>query len=219
MHDVVRCLRVRVLGALVLAIALAGCGNDGADQAAAPSAGLTRLAQWMSGTFSSAAQAEDTDDYVDIRLVQVPIWTARGDGPWLYVEQALASGLDKPYRQRVYQLRHIEANLYESRVFTFPEPEKHVGAGVTPDPLHELTPADLTLKRGCTVVLRLQPNRTFAGGTLGTLCANRFGGAAYATSFVTISQDGIEAWDRGYAEDHKALWGPESGPYRFIRQP
>jgi hypothetical protein len=54
------------------------------SQAAEP--GMEQLAQWMSGSFSSAAQAAEDSAYYDIRLEMAPIWTDRDDAVWLYVE-------------------------------------------------------------------------------------------------------------------------------------
>ena len=39
------------------------------------------LAQWMTGSFSSADQAEADERYYDIRLEMVPIWTERRRAP------------------------------------------------------------------------------------------------------------------------------------------
>ncbi len=65
----------------------------------------SRLAVWMTGSFSSATQAAaEPDDDFDIRLFMQPIWTERADGCWLSVEQAAASALERPYRQRVDHL-------------------------------------------------------------------------------------------------------------------
>jgi len=58
----------------------------------------------MTGSLSSAEQSAADERYFDIRLAMVPIWQNRSDGPWLDVEQAVASNLEKPYRQRVYRL-------------------------------------------------------------------------------------------------------------------
>ena len=68
---------------LILLLGLSACAstNKGADD-------LARLTAWMTGTFSSEAQAKDDPDYYAIRMVLVPIWTERDDGPWFYVEQA-----------------------------------------------------------------------------------------------------------------------------------
>ena len=65
---------------------------------------LDTLVEWMTGSFSSQAQAQADERYYDIRLEMVPIWTDRDDGRWLYVEQAAASALERPYRQRIYRV-------------------------------------------------------------------------------------------------------------------
>ena len=89
---------VRSKAAVCLLVLLAGGSTPtrGGD--------LETLVEWMTGSFSSEAQAAADPDYFDIRLQMVPIWPDRADGAWLYVEQAAASSLDQPYRQRVYRL-------------------------------------------------------------------------------------------------------------------
>ena len=63
------------------------------------------LTDFMVGSFSSAKQAEkDPENFRDIRLEMARIWPDRDDGVWLYVEQAVATSLARPYRQRVYRL-------------------------------------------------------------------------------------------------------------------
>ena len=207
---------MRIL-AFVLLLLTAGCGAraPATKPTPGPSPEFENLVTWMTGSFSSAEQAKDTEGYFDIRLYMVPIWKQRTDGPWLYVEQAVAQALERPYRQRVYHLREIHEGIYESRIYAFPEPKTRAGAWKQDDPLADLSPDDLEEKEGCGVILRLQDDGTYAGSTLGTGCANTFGGATYATSFVTIFEDRLEAWDRGYDQDHKLLWGPETGGYVF----
>jgi hypothetical protein len=68
---------------------------------AAQETSLLVAVAWMTGSFSSAEQAAADTNYFDIRLEIVPIWTTRADGHWLYVEQAAAGYLERPYRQRV----------------------------------------------------------------------------------------------------------------------
>ena len=75
---------------------------------------LKELENWMTGTFSSAQQALEDQTYFDITLHMVPIWK-NSEGHFLYVEQAVSSQQDKPYRQRVYQLERLGENQYSSR--------------------------------------------------------------------------------------------------------
>ena len=75
---------------------------------------IDELAAWMTGSFSSAAQAAADPEYRDIRLHMAPIRTSRADGRWLYVEQAVAEKQEKPYRQRVHRDEHgLVSDVYE----------------------------------------------------------------------------------------------------------
>ncbi len=208
--SILRTMRTPICIALIAL--LPACG---APKSVEETSKLDRLLMWMSGSFSSAAQAKSTEGYFDIRLEMVPIWTERTDGPWMYVEQAVAAALERPYRQRVYRLRKVDDGLYESRVYAFPDAKERAGAWKKDKPLADLSPKDLEEKTGCAVLLKLRDDGAFAGGTLGMGCENTFGGAAYATSFVTVFEDRIEAWDRGYDKDNKPVWGPDAGPYVF----
>lgn len=78
------------------------------------------LVDYMVGSFSSEEQAEKDSNHFNIELEMVQLWKDRTDGPWLYIEQAVAESKDKPYRQRVYQLRKRNDGKIESIVYTFP---------------------------------------------------------------------------------------------------
>jgi hypothetical protein len=45
---------------------------------------IDALYTYMTGSFSSRAQAEADSEYLDIGLEMVPIWSSRSDGYWLY---------------------------------------------------------------------------------------------------------------------------------------
>jgi hypothetical protein len=174
------------------------------------------LVSWMSGSFSSESQSARDAEFRDIRLHMVPIWSGRIDGHWLYVEQAVAETLDRPYRQRVYRVRLVEPGLLESAVYTLPEPERFVGAWREPSRLDTLRPADLEARAGCEVLLRRRGD-TFIGSTLGRLCPSELRGAGHATSDVTISVHRMESWDRGFDDRGRQVWGAETGGYVFER--
>ncbi len=179
---------------------------------------LETLTGWMTGSFSSAAQAEADESYFDIRLEMVPIWEARDDGPWLYVEQAAAANLERPYRQRVYRLSEEAPGVFRSRVFAIPDPLRFAGAWRDEDPLSELAPQDLEPRQGCDVLLLREDDSLFTGSTSGSACVSTLRGANYATSEVDVAADRITSWDRGFAADGEQVWGAERGPYVFLKQ-
>lgn len=190
-----------------------------APPAGASDADLTQLAQWMTGTFSSAAQAKaDPENYFDIRLVMIPIWVDRDDGPWLYVEQAAAESLDRPYRQRVYRLsRENEASLRSEAHLLPGNPMDYVACWRGDDPLGDLTPDDLISRDGCAVILLRHDEQTFAGATVGSDCKSTLNGAAYATSDIVITPDRVVSWDQGWDENGNQVWGATQGGYVFNR--
>jgi hypothetical protein len=197
------------------ALAAAPTASAGARQAAKD---LQLLHSWMTGSFSSHAQAVRDTSFRDVRLRIVPIWPAMSAAQWFYVEQALAGREDAPYRQRVYRLSLRDDRRYESAVFTLPAPSRFVGAWRAPieQRLGKLTPDSLTLRDGCAVILRKQRDR-FAGGTEGKGCASELRGAAYATSEVEILSDRMITLDRGWDAAGKQVWGSTKGGYEFVR--
>jgi hypothetical protein len=204
---------------LVVAVLFAAGCRGAPARTADHQADLEALYPMMLGTFSSAEQARlDPDNFFNIRLVMVPIWTERGDGYWLYVEQAAAGALDRPYRQRVYHLSvqdDADAPL-RSEVYTLPgDPLAFVGAWARPDVFEAIGPGDLELREGCAIHLSRQPDGTFVGATRGTGCASTLGDAAYATSEVVIRHGLLSSWDRGYTASGEQAWGAEAGPYLF----
>ncbi|MBN2431020.1 MAG: chromophore lyase CpcT/CpeT [Acidobacteria bacterium] len=176
--------------------------------------GLRQLAAWMTGEFSSKAQAESDDSYFAIRLVMARVWPDRTDGLWLYVEQAVAETPDQPYRQRIYRLLHVGRDIYESQVYEVPQPVKLVRAWQKPELLAELSPERLETRDGCAILLRRRGD-AFVGSTLADLCRSTHRGATYATSQVTITADGMVSWDRGFDEQGHQVWGAEKGGYVF----
>ncbi|MDW8262882.1 MAG: chromophore lyase CpcT/CpeT [Phycisphaerales bacterium] len=184
---------------------------------------LSTLLQWMSGSFSSEQQHhDDPENFLDIRLRMIPIWQHRADGCWLYVEQARAEAQDRPYRQRVYQLlQHLNGEL-ESRVYELPgegprDVLRFAGAWRDPQKLDGLTPDQLKLREGCSILLTRTADGHFEGGTRGKGCASSLQGAVYTTSEVRIYADRLITWDRGWDENDRQVWGARKGGYVFVR--
>lgn len=177
---------------------------------------LQELTTWMAGDFSNAVQAAEDPEFFDLSLHVAPIWPNRTDGHWFYVEQAVRLYQDRPYRQRVFRVRELAPGLFESQVFTLPDPTAAVGAWRAVDPLTDLEPADLVERDGCAILLRRR-GETFVGSTIASLCTSFLRGAAYATSEVLVTPDGVVSWDRGFAVDGRQVWGAAKGGTVFDR--
>jgi hypothetical protein len=179
---------------------------------------LLTLRTYLCGSFSSEAQAARDGSYYHITLHTTPMWTWREDGPWLYVEQALAETASQPYRQRVYKLERTPDGRYWSRVFVIPAAQRYAGAWKSGSPLSELSPTDLEERVGCAITLEWdEASRTFVGGTTGTGCPSELAGAAYATSLVTLAPDRMATWDRGFDTTGQQVWGATAAGYEFVR--
>lgn len=185
--------------------------------AAAADSELELLSHWMTGSFSSEAQATEDADFHHIVLHMVRIWPDSPDGVWLYVEQAAAEASDRPYRQRVYHLRRVGEDVFASSVFTFAEPLTRAGAWQQESPLADLSPADLEERDGCTIYLKRRADGAFEGSTLGRLCTSTLRGSTWASSEVVIKADGLVSWDRGWGDAGEQIWGAEKAGYRFDR--
>jgi CpeT/CpcT family (DUF1001) len=177
-----------------------------------------KLNTLLIGTFDSAAQAAaNSEDYKPIQLAICQI-SAPTLGPRvLYVEQAMQTMLDKPYRQRLYVIEPgTDASTAVSRVLELKAPPSAVGLCAKAErPV--FTAADAEEKVGCAVTLTWN-GRDFVGSTQGSQCPSSLRGARYATSEVTLNEAGLTSWDRGYDEKGVQVWGAEKGPYLFVRQ-
>jgi len=168
----------------------------------------------MIGSFDSSAQAEADSNYYDISLEMHPIWIDRS-GQWLYVEQALSSKKDKPYRQRIYKLWYdSDSEQYISEVYKLPEEKKYIGQWNS-EVINELSEKDLILRNGCAVFLKKNQSGYFKGSTNEADCESALRGAIYATSIVAIYKDRIESWDQGFNAEGEQVWGATEGPYIF----
>ncbi|EDP94825.1 chromophore lyase CpcT/CpeT [Kordia algicida OT-1] len=176
---------------------------------------LKALQTLMTGSFDSSEQASADDSYYNISLHMYPIWTSK-DGYWLYVEQALNSNQDKPYRQRVYQLEKLANGKFSSKVYTLENPKEAIGKWKTPAYFDQFDVSMLKEREGCAVILE-KKGAYYSGSTNEKDCKSTMRGASYATSEVTIKPNVIESWDRGFNAKDEHVWGAEKAGYVFKR--
>lgn len=177
---------------------------------------INTLADWMQGTFTSEKQSKQDKDFFNIHLYMKKVWNS--EGRWLYVEQAAASNLDKPYRQRVYHLTELADGTFKSDVYTFKNALSYAGDWKVDAPLSDIDPSKLLLKEGCDVLLKwVKSQQSFIGSTEKKKCKSNLRGASYATSKVSVSVDRIESWDQGFDQNDKQVWGAVKSGYIFQR--
>jgi hypothetical protein len=177
---------------------------------------LEKATEWLTGSFSSEAQSKMDTTYFNIHLQITPIWESSKDGHWLYVEQAVAKMLQKPYRQRVYHVTETADGKIESKIYTLNDPLR---LAQKPNLVNHLTVDSIKLKDGCSVILTWDDKiNAFVGSTIGKECPSDRSGASYATSEVNLMADKMISWDRGYNEKDEQVWGAEKGGYIFIKE-
>ncbi len=176
-----------------------------------------QLMEWMEGQFDSGDQAAADTNYYNITLKMKRIWPEASNGAWLYVEQAMASSPDKPYRQRVYFVSQQSDEHLSSDIYSLKDEEKFIGAWKDPSVFVGMKPADLVYKEGCSVFL-FYDGFQYGGKTNTGSCESTLRGASYATSNVSITSDALNSWDRGYDEKGNQVWGAENGAYIFKKR-
>lgn len=174
---------------------------------------LPELFALMQGSFNSEVQSQIDSTYFNISLHMYPIWEDKGH--FLYVEQALNSKQNKPYRQRIYEVTQLNDSLYSSAIYTIKDDSLWIGKWETPKAFDNLTMDHVSKKEGCEVILkRITPNY-YKGKTGDKSCESTLYGASYATSEVEILEDKIISWDRGFNDKGEHIWGAEKGGYIF----
>ena len=179
---------------------------------------FTYLRLCMQGDFSSEQQSKSDSDYFDIRLRMVPIWENTPEKFYLYVEQAVANSLDKPYRQRIYEVEKIDETHFVSKIYTMTNPQRFTGKKSEAPIFNEFSKDSLILKSGCEVNLIYNPDKSnFTGSTGKQTCPSERSGAAWATSKVDIDEEKMVSWDQGWDANGKQVWGAVKGGYIFIK--
>lgn len=194
-------------------ILLVSCGRQSQNSNSAKA--LDQLLSYMVGSFNSAEQAAQDSSYYNISLHMYPVWEGR-EGNWLYVEQALNSMQDKPYRQRFYKVEQNGEGSFVSRVFKIKDEKECIGKWKTPSYFDDLPMEEVLEKEGCEVYLK-QSGNTYSGKTKMKACRSSLRGASYATSEVTVMKDRVVSWDQGWNNAGEQVWGATKGGYTFLK--
>lgn len=174
---------------------------------------LKELFSLMQGSFNSETQAISDSTYYNISLHMYPIWEDKGN--FLYVEQALNSMQNKPYRQRIYEVKRLNDSVISSAIYTIANDSLWIGKWKTPTAFDSISQQDITLRNGCEVLLKKLNSNHYKGETGHKTCSSSLYGASYATSEVEIKSEQIISWDRGFDSIDNHIWGAEKGGYIF----
>ncbi len=172
------------------------------------------LVTLMTGSYNSEKQSKKDSTYYNISLHMYPIWE-KDNASWLYVEQALNSKQDAPYRQRVYKVEHVSENKFKTTIFKLKEEKNFIGKWKTIKYFDQFDMTVLEERSGCEVYLTKNKDGAYEGSTLDDNCKSTLRGASYATSKVTIKKDMVHSWDQGFDQDNKQVWGAEKAGYTF----
>lgn len=196
----------------IIAGCLIACKSEAKQENTGPS-DLEALYSMMQGSYNSEAQAKADSSYYNISLHMYPVWEDKGQ--WLYVEQALNSMQDKPYRQRMYQLKQLNDSTFASYIYTIPHDSLWIGKWKSPKAFDSLDVKDLSIREGCEVILHKVGDAHFMGKTGDNTCESSLRGASFARSEVEMTNDMILSWDRGFDAEGNHVWGAEKGGYVF----
>ena len=202
------------LSAIALLL-LISCADKKLNSSRDGQAELTKVAELMSGTFSSREQAKTDSSYYNINLVMHPIWETNTDAKWLYVEQAVTEYIKRPYRQRVYKITQTTDGQIKSAVYELPDPTQFIHSWEKPELFQQLSPDSLIVREGCAVYLRKDPTGCYSGSTRDKECKSTLRGATYATSTVKICPGEVLSWDQGWDGSDKQVWGATKAGYVF----
>lgn len=177
------------------------------------------LREYMSGSFSSELQSKNDSDYFDIRLRMEPIWQHSDQEFFLYVEQAMSTAADKPYRQRIYRVVKESDERFVSYIYSLNAPQRFVGKAGSDEVFTTITLDSLKALDGCEVRLTFNSVLSqFEGSTGEHTCPSTRSGATYTTSKVVIGAAGMNSWDQGWNEAGVQVWGATKGGYQFVKK-
>ena len=88
---------------------------------------VQKFVDYIEGHFDSGAQAEEDKDYFNIHLQMCTVDASELGEHVLYVEQAVVTSLEAPYRQRLYVVESAGDAQIRSNIYELNEPEKFVG--------------------------------------------------------------------------------------------
>lgn len=194
----------------------AGRGRRLADAAPLETAASARLARMLQGDFEAQPSGSGEG-----RVGAIVRKVCRVSAPELgervlYAEERFASGLGRPFSQRLYVIEGTTRDHARVREYTFPDPGAVRGlceSGEHP----ALTRVDVEERAGCAVDLSWHRDH-FEGVTRGTACRSVLNGADHAKRTLEVRDAQISVRDQGFDAQGAAVWGQNTAPIRYGRR-
>jgi hypothetical protein len=176
------------------------------------------------GVMDTSAQASANPKAPSVRMTTCRVQiidnpTEAISSAYLYQEQALTDNLDKPYRQRLLQIKPSTGDrTVESKSFKPQNPESLIGLCNKPETQRVIQFSNLG-ESVCSVFLK-PTDKGYLGETPSQGCPANIRGAVKITNTILLHSEGMDTWDRGYDAQGNQVWGAEnqSYQYRWVRQ-
>jgi CpeT protein len=200
----------------LISLSLFACGEKSEDTAVDSFDVLAEFESQLTGRFDSLAQSLVNPSYYDVQLQACAVEAPELGEHVLYIEQALLSNVESPYRQRLYVLSTEADGTVRSIIYTVSNEGSRIGL-CNLDEVVTFDVGSYEERIGCDVVLTYN-GIGFDGSTEEGACPSDMNGATYATSVVSTTPDEITSWDQGWNDNGQQMWGAVDGAYVFQRR-
>jgi len=181
-------------------------------------ASAEQLARWISGQWTTAAQAQRdgryvgyVDNFCTVRVV--------GAQPQqeivLYLDKAPSADTSKPFRQQTVALRDRPDGVVEYRVYNdLKERSRFTGLCDRPAEARTVKPEELGEYR-CSLLFR-KVGEVYVGATGPEGCPGKFANSAQSTTTIALYEDGLMlASTRAFDAEGRQVWGINGGPFEM----
>lgn len=200
---------------LTLGIAMTGFLSAITAQAVPVETHVQGVVSHLVGVMDTTAQATNNPKAPSVRMTTCEVEIEETPNTvYLYQEQALTKKLDRPYRQRVLNIKpRDDGQTIISESFKIVNPEALIGLCNQPQTERKLSLEALE-KSVCTVFLKPKDNG-YIGETPPKGCPANVRGAVAITNTIVLHETGMDTWDRGLDENGNQVWGAEDDPYQY----
>jgi hypothetical protein len=210
--------------AAALTALLALCAGCGANQKALREDELSRIAEWLPGTYDNRAQVDEdlarnaVEIHEPIRLVIVPVSAPIIGEQIYYAESSDAMNTRRVTDQRLYSFEKTsDEKAIAHTIYRFKEPDRWIGGTQREDIFKSLVRDDLSAQSGCELKWELVEDQ-FVGQSSRTSCksAPQAGLSRKVEIRYELGADTLALSERGFDSAGKLVEGRREDPmFRF----